>query len=132
MFDMYTLDQPGPEGSVRGRLAAALAGGLGSSGNHCVPLVRLGPELEQRRRKRIADLHGSDLDAEEPNVTLGEIIQPIEGLTVLLPEVRRHPDDGGSFGPGRVREKLAKVPVIGRGELVLDNEHAVIGLIPPD
>jgi hypothetical protein len=51
---------------------------------------------------------------------------------MLLAEVRRHPDDRGGIRPGRIRKELAEMSMIGRGKLILNDQHAVIRLIPSD
>jgi hypothetical protein len=84
-------------------------------------------ELEQRRRVGVADADHADLHAEEPGVLAAEPVEVVEGLAVLLTKRRRQPDNRSGVGAGRVGKELAEVAVVGRGELVLHDQDAVVG-----
>ena len=107
-----TLDEPRPERSIRFRLAATLRSRFGCGRDDRMPFVRLGAKLEEWCRERITDPDRTDLDAEESDVPLREVVQPIESLSVLLAEIRSHPHDRRGVCAGRVGQQLAEVSVI--------------------
>jgi hypothetical protein len=122
--------EPTVQASIEPRavhLACLLGGALGGRGDLGVPVVGLRPELEQRRRVGVADADHADLHAEEPDVLAAELIEVVEGLAVLFTKSRRQPDNGPGVGAGRGGEELAEVAVVGIGELVLNDEDAVVG-----
>lgn len=46
----------------------------------------------------------------------------------VFAEVGRHPDDRPGIGAGRIGDQLAQMADIGGAELVLDDQHIVVGV----
>lgn len=75
----------------------------------------------------VSDLEGLDLNAEEVCALGGLLVEPIEGLAVLLAKLGRNPNDRRGSGPSRIGEDLAEMAVVGVGQLVLDDQDRVVG-----
>lgn len=105
----------------------ALAARLGCRGHLGVPVIRLGPQPEERRWWRSSNSDGADLDPEEASISLGQSIEPVQGLAMLLSEGGGHPHDRAGIGTGGVGNDLAEMAMVGPGQLVLDNQNTIVG-----
>src|SRR5688500_17534526 len=94
-----------------------------------MPVVRLSTQLEKRRRRRPTDPNDPQLDSEETHALAAEVVQQVEGLTVLLSERRCQPHNRPGIGPGGIGDELSQMVVVSRGELVLDDQDTVVGEI---
>jgi len=63
-----------------------------------MPVVGLGPQLEQWRRDRASDLDDADLHPEEPVVLAAEFVDVVQRLAVLFAGGRGEPHDGPGVG----------------------------------
>ena len=73
-----------------------------------------------------------ELYAEEADALSSEVVQQGERLPVLIAEGWCHPDHGACVGTGGVGDQLAEVTVVGLGQLVLDDQNAVMSEVPTD
>ena len=97
------------------------------------PLVRLLDHAEARGGQGVPDLPELDLDQEEPEVAVGVLVEPLDGLAVLVAGARHDPDDDLGALAGGVRDHLAEMVVVGVLELVLDDHLAArTGLLRVD
>jgi hypothetical protein len=69
-----------------------------------------------------------ELYAEEADTLSSEVVR----LPVLIAEAWCHPDHGACVGTGGVGDQLAEVTVVGLGQLVLDDQNAVMSEVPTD
>jgi hypothetical protein len=67
-----------------------------------------------------------ELYAEEADTLSSEVVR----LPVLIAEAWCHPDHG--VGTGGVGDQLAEVTVVGLGQLVLDDQNAVMSEVQTD
>jgi hypothetical protein len=58
-----------------------------------LPVVGLGGESEHRRRLGVLDLDYADRDPKEADVADGLLVQPVQGLAVLLTQLSLHNQD---------------------------------------
>ena len=65
----------------------------------------------------------ADLDAEEVDAGIGAFVKPIQRSPMVVPEIGSHPDDDGGLEARGVHQELAEVPVVGTGQLVLDDDR---------
>ena len=83
------------------------------------PLVGLLDHVEARGGQRVADGPQLYLHQEEPEVAVGVLVEPLDGLAVLVAGAGHHPDHHlGTLASG-VGDYLAQVVVVSAPELVL-------------
>ena len=70
----------------------------------------------------LIDLYDLNGDSEEVCRTLGSLVQPIERLSVFLPNGAGEPDDRKGVETGGISEQLTQMIVVGRSHLVF-NDH---------
>ena len=82
-------------------------------GNRWREIVGTADDVELGRRRRVADTPCFDLETKEGDVAPGDLVEPIEGSTVLVREVPCNPDHGSRAQAGGIGDGLAEVIVVG-------------------
>ena len=117
------VDEILEEHLVRLALRGGLRGCRGLGG--LAPVVWGGDEAEVAGRTRVVDLDRLDHDAEELGADVRALVEPVECLAMLVPELGSDPDGDRDIVARRVGQEFAEVVVVGRPQLVLDDHRPV-------
>jgi hypothetical protein len=118
----HRLKKPVPELQLKlGGLADLPAGGLADGARDG---IGLGDDVELGRDRGVADTPQLDLQREEADV--GFLVQPVDDFPVLVRDLASNPDNDPGATVRGVDHQLPKMLVVGRVELVLDDDLNVL------